>query len=177
MINIELFFDYACPYCYRGHKNLLNLLEYYPRIEITWRPCESHPYPETYFMHSDRAIQGMYYIQEHGGNLWKYHRLVYEACFDKNMDIASTDVLAGLAKQCGADHNAFKICIEEDRYREHVLAGNRYAWGENRLDAVPSYRFGKHLLGSRDGLLVPVRELEDFFRKAAAVHQKDGPIQ
>ena len=59
MINIELFFDYACPYCYRGHKNLLNLLEYYPRIEITWRPCESHPYPETYFMHSDRAIQGL----------------------------------------------------------------------------------------------------------------------
>ena len=140
MINIELFFDYACPYCYRGHKNLLNLLEYYPRIEITWRPCESHPYPETYFMHSDRAIQGMYYIQEHGGNLWKYHRLVYEACFDKNMDIASTDVLAGLAKQCGADHNAFRNCIEEDRYREQVLAGNRYAWGENRLDAVPSYR-------------------------------------
>lgn len=31
---LEVFFDYACPYCLRGHKYLFELLPQYPQIEI-----------------------------------------------------------------------------------------------------------------------------------------------
>lgn len=164
-IMLEVFFDYICPYCYRGHKNLLKLLEKYTQIEIIWRPCESHPRPEPYWIHSDMAIQGMYYIEEHQGDLWEYHRLVYEALFEKDMDISSVDILAVLAGRCGVNSEDFKHYIAADYYSRQVKDGNRYAWGEMGLDAVPSYCSGKHFIGSKDGFLVPAQKLEHFLKE------------
>ena len=57
-MKLELFFDYICPYCYRGHRMFLELLPLYPGLEVVWRPCESHPRPENTYRHSDMAIQG-----------------------------------------------------------------------------------------------------------------------
>lgn len=96
-MKLELFFDYICPYCYRGHRMFLELLPLYPGLEVIWRPCESHPRPENTYRHSDMAIQGMYYLEECGGDLSSYHRLVYEAHFEKGLDISNCSVLAGLA--------------------------------------------------------------------------------
>ncbi|MDR1669694.1 MAG: DsbA family protein, partial [Oscillospiraceae bacterium] len=45
---LEVFFDYACPYCRRGHEDLTALLPKHPDIEVVWRPCEAHPRPEVY---------------------------------------------------------------------------------------------------------------------------------
>jgi len=39
---LEVFFDYACPYCQQGHESLLELLPQYPQVEIVWYPCEAH---------------------------------------------------------------------------------------------------------------------------------------
>jgi len=33
MLKLEVFFDYACPYCLRGHEDLLELLPQYPQVE------------------------------------------------------------------------------------------------------------------------------------------------
>ncbi|MCC2816446.1 DsbA family protein [Lachnoclostridium pacaense] len=162
MVKLELFFDYACPYCYRGHKNLLNLLGRYPQIELVWRPCESHPRPEPSPVHSDKAIQGMYYIQEHQGDLWRYHALAYEAVFDRGLDISSMEVLSQMASRCRVDPVDFQKMVGAGHYRKQLVEGNRYAWETNRLDAVPSYRSGKHFIGSKDGLLVPAKRLEAF---------------
>ena len=62
-MKLELFFDYICPYCYRGHRMFLELLPLYPGLQVVWRPCESHPRPENTYRHSDMAIQGMYYLE------------------------------------------------------------------------------------------------------------------
>ena len=105
-MKLELFFDYICPYCYRGHRMFLELLPLYPGLEVVWRPCESHPRPENTYRHSDMAIQGMYYLEERGGDLSSYHRLVYEAHFEKGLDISDCSVLAGLAARCGAETGA-----------------------------------------------------------------------
>jgi len=67
-MKIELFFDYICPYCYKGHANLLDLMPKFPELEMIWRPCEAHPKPEIFAVHSDLAIQGMFFIQEKKGN-------------------------------------------------------------------------------------------------------------
>ena len=105
-MKLELFFDYICPYCYRGHRMFLELLPLYPGLEVVWRPCESHPRPENTYRHSDMAIQGM-----------------------------------------------------------------RYAWETLRLNAVPSYlavpegpdlKGRGPMIGSRDGIPVTRRELEQF---------------
>lgn len=165
MVNIEVFFDYVCPYCYQGHKNLLVLMEKYPQITVTWRPCEAHPRPERWSVHSDLAIQGMYCIQELRGDIMEYHRLVYRAYFDQGMNVASPDVLASLAGKCGVDSGDFRKAMAEKRYEIQVREGNRLAWAEKGLDAVPSYLSGKYFIGSRDGLLVPVVELERFIVK------------
>ena len=36
MRHLELFFDYACPYCLRAHELLLELLPLHSDIEIDW---------------------------------------------------------------------------------------------------------------------------------------------
>ncbi len=161
-MKIELFFDYACPFCYRGHKNLLQLLPDYPDLEIQWRPCEAHPRPEVRSIYSDLAIQGMYYIEEHGGDLWAYHLAVYEAMFEAKEDISDMTVLRACAKKSGTDVEGFAEAIETDQYAGQVLAGNTYAWEERGLSAVPSYSCGEHFIGSKNGILVSKRRLARF---------------
>lgn len=170
-MKLELFFDYICPYCYRGHRMFLELLPLYPGLEVVWRPCESHPRPENTYRHSDMAIQGMYYLEERGGDLSSYHRLVYEAHFEKGLDISDCSVLAGLAARCGADSQAFTEALDQHRYAGKVEEGNRYAWETLRLNAVPSYlavpegpdlKGRGPMIGSRDGIPVTRRELEQF---------------
>ena len=42
-MKLELFFDYICPYCYRGHRMFLELLPLYPGLEVVWRPARPPP--------------------------------------------------------------------------------------------------------------------------------------
>ena len=67
MRHLELFFDYACPYCLRAHELLLELLPLHSDIEIDWRPCESHPRPDSYGPHSGLCIRGVYDARENIG--------------------------------------------------------------------------------------------------------------
>lgn len=161
-MKLELFFDYACPYCYRGHKNLLELLPQFPDLDIAWKPCESHPRPESYGPHSDLAIQGMYYLQEHKKDLMAYHIHVYEALFQHGLNISDPDVLAQCAKGSGADLHDFAKAIAGSRYETQVLQGNHEAWSQRRLSAVPSYCLGSRFLGSHDGVMVSKQELYQF---------------
>ena len=87
MRHLELFFDYACPYCLRAHELLLELLPLHSDIEIDWRPCESHPRPDSYGPHSDLCIRGMYFARAHGADLLEYHRLMYRAALIERADI------------------------------------------------------------------------------------------
>lgn len=161
-MKVEVFFDYVCPYCYRGHRNLLKLLPKHPGTEIVWRPCEAHPRPEPAQVHSDLAIQGMYAAQELGGDLWKYQELAYAAHFEQGKNLSDAAVLCELAEGCGADRAAFRKALEDRRYAGRVEENNRLAWETLNLEAVPSYCCGKSLLGSRGGVLVPLEELDRF---------------
>ena len=44
---IKVFYDYTCPYCYKGLRELQDILPDYKNVEIDWSPCEAHPRPET----------------------------------------------------------------------------------------------------------------------------------
>ncbi|MBB5336327.1 DsbA family protein [Pectinatus brassicae] len=161
---LEVFFDYTCPYCYRGHKNLIELLAD-NSMEIIWRPCEAHPWPEEHGTHSDLAIAGMYFIEENDGNLVKYHQLVFAANFAEQKNIADINVLSAIAEQCDVDKNAFKKALQAGKYKELVIAGNKYAWQEKAFSAVPSYARGCHTIGSDNGIMVTRQELAEFMVK------------
>lgn len=161
---LEVFFDYACPYCYRGHKNLTGLMEKYPAREIIWRPCEAHPRPEEHGVHSDLAICGMYFVMEHGGDLLKYHRLAFEATFEENKNISDINVLSAVAEKCSVDRKEFTDALKDGRYQERVARGNKYAWNEKAFEAVPSYARGSKTIGSGSGVMVTAEELEKFMK-------------
>ena len=161
------YFDYACPYCYRGHQNLLELLKRHPEVEVAWKPCEAHPRPEPAAIHSDKAIEGMYFVEEKGGDLLRYHAAVYRAMFEASQDISDFMVLKACAAEAGIDEISFCTALQEGRYAQKVLAGNRDAWGDKGFDAVPSYTSGGRSIGSRDGVMVTKEELERFLSAQA----------
>ncbi len=163
---VEVFFDYTCPYCDCGIRQLLEVLPDYPEVKVEWKPCEAHPRPERVGMHSDLAIQMMYFLRDKGLDLKKYHRLAYDACFRQRKRIDDPELLAQLAEACGADRGEALRALKEGRYQDEVEKGNEYAWNELNLEAVPSYRSGSRVIGSRDGILVPIEEVMDLLEAA-----------
>ncbi|MCI8500724.1 MAG: hypothetical protein HFJ85_00655 [Oscillospiraceae bacterium] len=162
MKQVEVYFDYLCPYCYEGHKNLKELLPHHPDAAVVWMPCEAHPRPEQSKIYSDVAIMGMYFLRDNGGDVDRYNDLVYAAHFEKGLRIDDLEVLSAIAEKCGADPSAFREAVSNGRYAEAVLDGNRRAWGEKGWEAVPSYSGGGKDIGSRGGILVPKKELDRF---------------
>ena len=166
-MQLEVFFDYACPYCYRGHKNLLELLPDYPELQVLWQPCEAHPRPEEYSVHSDLAIQGMYFIRDSGGDLMKYHLLVFGGMFDRGENISDPERLSAYAAQCSVDPMAFRESLCDGRYLAELERANELAWEELAFCAVPSYRCNGQVIGSRDGIMVSKGALDAFLRSLA----------
>ena len=164
-MKLEVFFDYICPYCYRGQDNLEAMLKKYPRLEILWRPCEAHPRPEPARVHSDVAIEGMYFLQEAGGDVDRYNHLVYEAHYELGQNIADPALLAKIGGKCGANAGEMEKALREHWYKEKVVQGNQLAWGEKKLEAVPSYCAGDRVLGSGDGFMVPRDDLDHFLKE------------
>lgn len=162
MKQVEVYFDYMCPYCYKGHQNLLKLLPDHPDVEILWKPCEAHPRPEVRDRYTDVAMMGMFYLRDTSGSVEHYNDLVYDAHFNQHQPIDDPDVLAGIAVQCGADADAFRLALADGRYTDEVMQANIRAWGDMEWEAVPSYACGDKKLGSRGGVLVSAEALNDF---------------
>ena len=163
-MKLEIFFDYACPYCYSGLECLRKLLPDYPGIEAVWIPCEAHPRPERYGIHSDVAIQGFYFARENGCGAWDYNDRIFKAIFEERLNIESPGIVAGCLNDLGLDSGAFLSDIKTGGYAGMPDKNNRLAWGENQFYAVPSYKMEGRRLLSRDGIAVTKTQLEAFLR-------------
>ena len=164
---LEVFFDYSCPYCLRGHEHLVDLLPNYPAVEIKWCPCEAHPRPENHGRHSDLCIQGLYWIMEQDADLWAFHDAMYKAaCTDRKID-ANIEDAAVLAKYVEgiADPAAFEAAIRKADY-QRVHEANVYAFEKNGVWAVPSFRMDGMKLDSIEGVGVTRQQLADFMAMA-----------
>lgn len=166
MKQLEVYFDYLCPYCYKGHQNLAAILKSHPDVQVNWMPCEAHPRPEVRDLHSDIAIAGMYFVREKGGDVGKYNDLVYETHFEKKLRVDDVKVLADIAAQCGADAAAFVTALERGVYAQQVVDGNIRAWDTKAWEAVPSYSCAGKDIGSRGGVLVAPEALDAFLKNA-----------
>jgi len=161
MPKLEVFFDYACPYCLQGHEYLLELLPQYPQIEIVWRPCEAHPRPDRYGPHSDLCARGMYFAAEHDADLMEYHDRMYRAALKSRADIEDLRIVSKLTDGL-LDSDAFNAALSGGSYLDRLSENNRLAWETYRFPAVPSYRMNGKLLKSIENVGVSKQQLAAF---------------
>ena len=161
MRQLEIFFDYACPYCLRGHENLLTLLPAFPDIEVLWRPCEAHPRPERYGPHSDLCIQGMFFATGHGADLRVYHMRMYDLCLRRRVNVEDADALAAHVDDL-LDAEAFSGALRSGRYREIQRQANTYAYEKSGVWAVPAYRMDGRRLDSVEDIGVTKAQQKIF---------------
>ena len=161
MTSLEVFFDYACPYCLSGHQILLELLPDFPHVSVVWRPCESHPRPERFGMHSDLLIQGMYFAADHGANLLAYHQRAYDLILKRRADVERADVVAaGFADLLDTD--ALYKALTAGQYSGILQDANDYAFERSGVWVVPAYRMNGRRLDSIEDEYITKAQLEAF---------------
>ena len=164
MSKLEVFFDYACPHCLRGHEYLMELLPQFPGIEVQWRPCEAHPRPEEYSRHSDLCARGMFFALEQGADLFEYHDSMYKTALIDKADIDDTNVVVKSLETL-LDSAGLLEALSGGSYESELFENNRLVWDEYLCDAVPSYRMGGELLKSELGVGVMKEQLEAFMKE------------
>lgn len=150
-MKLEVFFDYACPYCLCGHESLIELLPEFPQIEVEWCPCEAHPRPDRYGMHSDLCARGMMFVRDNGAELMEYHRRMYRAALKDQSDIEDLRVVCDLVADL-VDADEMYETLRSDAYTDELEQNNRLAWSTHRFDAVPSFVVGTRQLLSVENI-------------------------
>jgi predicted DsbA family dithiol-disulfide isomerase len=161
MNKLEVFFDYACPFCLRGHEYLAELHPFYPQIEIVWCPCEAHPRPERYSLHSDLCIQGLFFALDHGVDILAYHDRMFNAALKDHIDIEDINILADSVKGL-LDIDDFRKSLKNGEYAKVQQDANHYAYEESGVWAVPSYRMNGRKLDSGENIGVTKEQLAIF---------------
>lgn len=167
MPTLQVFFDYACPYCLKGHQNLVELAPKYPDITIEWHPCEAHPRPERYGPHSDLCIRGMFFAREQGIDLWVWHQRMYAACLTNRIDVEDVDTLANYVKDL-VDSDAFRLTLKSGRYETELQAANDFAYESSGVWVVPAYRLEGRRVDAIEDVGVPREKLKAFLDLANA---------
>lgn len=147
---LDVFFDYACPYCYRAHALLKAILPAFTDVSPIWHPCEAHPRPESYGPHSDLCIRGFFYAQAQGVDAWAYHDRVFDALYTRRVNIESADALA--AAMAGMlDTDAFRRALIGGAYAAELANSNDLAYARCGVWVVPAYRLdGRPLDAAED---------------------------
>lgn len=161
MSTLEVFFDYTCPFCMRGHEILQELMPQYPNVSIEWHPCEAHPRPEHYGRHSDLCARGMYYALDQGADLMEYHSRMYRAALTDRADIENLSIVAQLADGL-LDSKLFHDTLSGGLYLDRLLQNNQLAWETYEFPAVPSYRMNGKLLKAIGNVGITNARLVEF---------------
>lgn len=164
MPKMEVYFDYACPFCRRAHTALGELRGQFPQIEIVWRPCEAHPRPDSYGPHTDLCIRGMFFAKAHGVDPDVYNDRLFEAVFRDRVDIENPHALAGAVGDL-LDAEALEKALLDGEYAEDLDKNNRDS-DETGVWAVPAYRMEGRRLDAVEGVGVSKEALRTFMEEA-----------
>ncbi|MGC4019847.1 MAG: DsbA family protein [Muricomes sp.] len=190
---VEVFFDYACPFCYVGLKYLTDLLPQYDSIEIEWIAVEAHPRPEprmdlsdrieewerevggmihqaglefklpiSPIPRSDKAFEAMHYIIEHGGDVEKYHRNIYRAMFAEQKNIEDYPVILSCAEGCNLNVEELDAALKAGDYSEKQHQSLVYAYGDMKIEVVPTFISGDKRLEAAPGIGVTQEQVKEF---------------
>lgn len=161
MRELEVFFDYACPYCYKGHYILKELLGEYNDIKVVWRPAEAHPRPERYGKHSDLAIAAYKYASDNSADIGAFHEKMYAAFHKDNIDVENIDELSRYMDGV-VDVMGLKQSLLTGENARFVSESNDYAYNESDVWVVPAYRMEGRRLDVKEDVGVKREELRKF---------------
>ena len=167
MADFELFFDHTCPFCYRGHGYLKELLEKYPDVKVAWRPVEAHPKVEEpeHKPYEDLAVQGAFFVREHNPELeLAYHERIYKANFSDCKAVDDIAVLTQCAAEIGVAADAFEAALRSGAYVKALAEANDHAYEEQKIWAVPSYVCGDKRLDAVPGVGVTKDQIEELIK-------------
>lgn len=163
---VEVFFDYICPFCYRGLKHLREVKDNYPEIEFIYRATEVNPENEDKIVldgetqkrlkvflneagldfnppympmgHTNHAFHAMNYIVAEQGEIDQYHHNVYQAIFVEQKDIEDINVVLECASDCGIDVEQLKQVLTLEDYTKQRQVDLEYAYLQNNIKYVPT---------------------------------------
>lgn len=166
-MTMDVYFDYACPYCLKGFAFLQELSGKYPGVELHFIPVEAHPRPEQHGLHTDLCAQGMYAAADMGMDLWDYHQRMYKAAINDGVNIESAEALSGALGEA-LDAKRFSEALKSHIYADQIERNNHQAYDECGVWAVPSFILSDgRRLDAREGVGIQFKELEDLMRSAA----------
>ncbi len=159
---IEVFFDHTCPYCYRGHEYLMELLPRYPGVQLAWRPVEAHPRLQEpwHKPYEDLAVQGALFVRAMGGDELAYHERIYRAHFQERRAVDSVEVLTDCARELGLPGEDFRAALTQGTYVSQQLAANEYAYDRQGVWAVPTLVCGQKRLDAVEGVGVTKTQVQ-----------------
>jgi predicted DsbA family dithiol-disulfide isomerase len=107
--------------------------------------AEGLPYgTRTHWYNSVPAHESALWADEHGDGE-AFRRSVYRAYFADGLNIASTDVLAGLADTLSLDGGDLRSALTEARYRDRVNEQFEFARAAG-VTGVPAYLAGRYMM-------------------------------
>lgn len=164
---LTVYFDYICPYCYRGVTDLMELLPQFPDLSVEWIPCEAHPRPERMWIYSDIVSQAMLCIQEHSGDLIQFHKKVFHAHFKEHKRIDDINLLATIGENCGVSGQKIKDALKNRIYAQRIEKHNDLVWEQLRFAAVPCYELDGRMLKSVEDVIISKEKLKKFLETSS----------
>lgn len=140
MKKVEVFFDFNCPYCYKGHQSFVELLKEKPDLEVIWHPCEISVYKDpSVDTNADLSLQAMLFAMEHKIDLVSFQEKVYTMIFVDKLDTHNIKTLVN-ALTGFLDTEALHQALESGKYLEQLKEKNHFAFKETGVHVVPTYR-------------------------------------
>lgn len=161
MRELEVFFDYACPYCYKGHYILKELLKEFGDIKVIWRPVEAHPRPERYGKHSDLAIAAYKHAAHNGADTDLFHEKMYDAFHKDSVNVEDAEELSKYLDGV-VDVMGLKESLLTGENIPFVNESNNYAYDKSDVWVVPAYRMGGRRLDVKENVGVNKDMLREF---------------
>ena len=148
MKKLEVFFDYNCPYCLKGHEQMLDFLPKHPGLNVVWHPCEISVYKKEHGKDTDLCQQAMFFAVDCKIDLWSFHKKIYDMIFVDEANTKDVDVLTYALKDL-LDAEALRQALKSGKYIKNVMESNNFAFKVTGVHVVPTYRADGGVLQDR----------------------------
>lgn len=141
MSDIDVYFDYLCPFAYRAIAWLDDVRKLRPELQVNWRcfpieqvNAEMGPHWKLWEQGDDHASQGMlafraFVAARHQGGeaFWRFHRAAGEARHVRKRTLTRRSTLEAIAEEAGLDLARFRRDIDDPAAAAEV--GREYEAG------------------------------------------------
>lgn len=181
-LQVTVFSDYICPFCYVGHHRLMRLKDSYD-IKINWCLLEIHPEnseqgePVTSLDYSsnqwDQLVQNLMRVAEEENiplseltfttnsknalllaehckqlghdTFYALHEKLFTSYFVEQKNIGDKNILREIAREVDIDEATAELAWDDGPQHQRLLQ-NTQAAHQYKIQSVPSFIFGEHIL-------------------------------